>query len=353
MRALPSLALLPVVVCLLGAEPRLRHERTVTVEGKVYVRTAAFLPGSDTFLLGGTHLDEDNPLKSYGEVHAVDLGTGKVRSLARNPGDGVNFLSVSADGKRLAGGTGQTIWLWDLPTGKELGKWQLEDRKQPGTFVAPENFWALALRPDGKSVAVGLGEKMWRWEPGTGPPGPAFPWGDSLGAVTFSPDLRLAVVTNQQDLDVWDTATGKRTRVLEDHRGKLVQAAFRADSKVVAVLSEWVDEERYSFTEVRLWEVTTGKDLGLRKELSGAPQGVALSPDGKLLAVSITRGFGGQGGPTLVLLDTATGKELSREKCPQGTGLKDCLTFSPDGKRLAATLHNGVRIWQIDTDPKP
>jgi WD40 repeat protein len=71
---------------------------------------------------------------------------------------------------------------------------------------------------------------------------------------------------------------------------------------------------------------------------------IALSPDGKALAVSDTQG--------VRLLDLATGKELRALKTPAGPGPNQSnqLTFSADGKVLAGANYMGhVQLWDPAT----
>jgi WD40 repeat protein/beta-lactamase regulating signal transducer with metallopeptidase domain len=117
---------------------------------------------------------------------------------------------------------------------------------------------------------------------------------------------------------------------------------------------------------VRLWDMTTGQEL--RRFARPAPEGrppanpaqkidalaarqralfggvggfgVALSPDGKTIAIA--------GETAVQLYEVATGKELSKIRTPQA-GLAGLL-FSPDGKTLAGRLSDGgLTLWDATT----
>jgi hypothetical protein len=80
-----------------------------------------------------------------------------------------------------------------------------------------------------------------------------------------------------------------------------------------------------------------------KEDVPGAMFALALSPDGKVIAVA--RGLG-----PIVLRDTATGARLG-EKLTLGTFLR-CLAFAPDGGMLAAGglrsgLPAGVAVWEL------
>jgi WD40 repeat protein len=98
--------------------------------------------------------------------------------------------------------------------------------------------------------------------------------------------------------------------------------------------------------------VATGKLVRTFESSPGALSRLAISPDGKLLAVA-TQEFPLLGDVTL--WDVSTGKVRSTLRA---NGV-DCLAFSPDGKTLAAgciaNYHDGkkethhVRIWDVGT----
>jgi WD40 repeat protein len=77
---------------------------------------------------------------------------------------------------------------------------------------------------------------------------------------------------------------------------------------------------------------------------------VAISPDGGLVAVG---GFTGPGVGTqnIYLFDRADGR--LRQRIPGLASAVSHLTFSPDGRLLAATLYgaNGLRVYRAPADP--
>jgi RNA polymerase sigma factor (sigma-70 family) len=96
-------------------------------------------------------------------VRVTDLATGKnVQVLHKVEEGGADFrgaLAFAPDGKTLAGGLRDTIYLWDAATGKELRRW-VGDRRM---------VTSLAFAGDGKTLASsGLDSTIRLWDPATG-----------------------------------------------------------------------------------------------------------------------------------------------------------------------------------------
>jgi WD40 repeat protein len=110
--------------------------------------------------------------------------------------------------------------------------------------------------------------------------------------------------------------------------------AFSADGKLLAATA-------YGVPELRLWEVSSGKELWRaqfpRVHTYGAGmRPLAFSPDGKWIAM-------GCADTSIRLWDTASGRATHRLEC--GKPMVD-LAFSPDGKVLAARgPAGGIGLW--------
>ncbi|HEV3262152.1 MAG TPA: protein kinase, partial [Gemmataceae bacterium] len=108
--------------------------------------------------------------------------------------------------------------------------------------------------------------------------------------------------------------------------------AFSPDGKLLASASR-------AGTMV-LRDLTTGK---VRTRLRGAAAPI-FSPDGNTLA-GANKLIGGFNGGPIKLWNTATGQELARMRGSDG-----CAAFSPDGKTLATEAgRNEIKLWDVKT----
>jgi WD40 repeat protein/serine/threonine protein kinase len=158
----------------------------------------------------------------------------------------------------------------------------------------------------------------------------------SVSTMAFSPDgKRLAAVSPDRTIKLWDVATGQEVLTLEGSVGPVSALAFSTDGTHVAAAGEKI---------ARAWDASNGRET-LRLEATQALQWVFVGPDGNLLAAAEVRGE--EASPSdITVWDAAKGRDPITLK-----GLQDwvhCVAFSPDGKRLAAGgFDYTVRVWEL------
>src|SRR5262249_36753902 len=125
------------------------------------------------------------------------------------------------------------------------------------------------------------------------------------------------------------------------HRQHIWKVVYSPDSKTLASLGE--DKM------IRLWDVATGKELRQLAKFTGVSRSIAYSPDGKILASTDSDATHN----VLHFWDTATGKEIRRfEGRHYREGFYE-VTFSPDGKLVAASRGQPtVDLWEVATGRK-
>jgi WD40 repeat protein len=298
-------------------------------------------------------------LASGSQDHTIklwDVTSGAELRTLRGHFDSVNSVAFSPDGKTLASGSGEavlrrhhfnssalaggfedfTIKLWDVASGTEL-------RTLKGHFNA---VVAVAFSPDGKTLASGSWDKTIKlWKVASGTELRTLTAHSSwVESVSFSPDGKtLASGSADYAINLWDLTSGRELRTLTGPRhsgfelrnvvefSAFVSVAFSPDGKTLGSGSK--------DTTIKLWDVTSGRELRTLTGHSQWVRSVAFSPDGKKLA-------SGSEDETIRLWDVTTGRELRTLK-----GHSDgvfSVAFSPDGKTLASCGgDNTIKLWDV------
>jgi WD40 repeat protein len=314
--------------------------RRLTV-GEWSVRSGGVAFSPDSRLLAiSSAIQSIEDKKSSGAVHLWEVATGKeVRKWTADPTE-TYALAFSPDGKLLATGSGfGSIHLWETATGKELR--QCQDYRA--------HVVALAFSPDGSMLAsrAKLHDCTARlWEVASGKERVPLTVGHvgPVVSVSFSPDGKSLVSGGRDGLvGFWNAQTGQERRPLLRAGDFQALATPSPDGKTVLTVGNHFVLKSPSHplhgyittpTLVCVWDRATGQKLRQFEGPAGFPQSLALSADGKFLALTLW--------DKVCLLEVTTGKVM-REFTDFGFG---CAAFSPDGKTLAVRLGEDNRQFK-------
>jgi WD40 repeat protein len=299
------------------------------------MRTFGFSPDSKFVAASAGH-----------SVRIWEIATAKEQALGGGHRAAITDLMVAADGKTVVSRGGDKVLRWDAATGKELGG-----------FPVPLGTASTALTQDGRLAALVMGGNTIRLvDVATGKqlrqvqgPGPY------AGAVAFSPSGKVLASRGRGAIWLHDALEGspfqkialpaEKERPPWDGKGRMPDHPI-PDPMVLAFSPDGLTLAAPAADTLRLWDVTTGKEIGkcdLPQPTTGC---MAFAPDGRVLAVENVD-------HTISLWETATGKERSRLGNAQAPDTHRpllptaTLVFSPDGGLLATKAGAEIVIWDV------
>lgn len=209
----------------------------------------------------------------HGSVRVWNCTTGTARicsDLDQREPVGAAALALSDDERFLAVGTwhhpADTVSVFDILTG---------ERRH---VFSAETAWALAFSPDGRLLAAGSQNEVFVWDLTTNRRvhvlrGHA----NTIRAIAFSPDGSLiATASNDRRIILWDTATGAVRFTLRGHRDQVWSVAFSPDGRSLATAG--------ADGALIIWHVATGRQLLELVHLPYAIHKAVFSHDGQYLA---------------------------------------------------------------------
>ncbi|MCI0641928.1 MAG: hypothetical protein L0Y72_11435 [Gemmataceae bacterium] len=256
-------------------------------------------------------------------IHLWDPATAKPIRSWPAPNDGVDSLSLSADGKRLATtSSGAKAAIWDTDGGVLLRECTVVNKAmEPYSF----SLKTVALTPDGKTLAGGIR---------------SFPH-----AARILSDATRTIAS----LCLWDVPTGKeigRVNVIHEF-GVTNEVALTPDGKLMALRFADRTEKLHlaALPGGKVWKALGRPELGL-------PSALAFSADGRYLAVGFLPGPRklGERPPTkdatVTVWEVATG-EIAWQRRGPGADVY-ALAFAPNGKTLAsAGKDTTILMWDL------
>jgi WD40 repeat protein len=321
--------------------------------GAVYIGTDLSSYGYTAEPSGDTYLSQ---------VHRWDPSSGKAARFLKGQTTAVEYLELSADGRRLLvlgsqrllglrtnergrsffqssyDQSAEQVSVWDAQTGDRLCGWPAARHHQgrPRPRFSPDGNSVLYLTDKLDELAL--------YDARTGQRIRVFPAvkdsGNRWGEARFSPDGRIVVGQRSADRNLWfwDAATGERLGSYVNPRPAMnwqPELAFSPDSTRLALTAERV---------VHVVDVATRTGLAELRGHESAVTTVQFSPDG-------TRLLTGSEDKTAALWDVAAGRLLAVYR--GHAGVVRVVAFSPDGRRIATAspTETLARVWPAELIP--
>lgn len=239
----------------------------------------------------------------------------------------VNAVAVSPDGLSVAAGGWRWIHIRRISDGTLLQS------------MSPRNVQSLNFSPNGQTLgsassridAGNAGQvQLWRVTDG-GLTRTLLDQNDSYAAA-FSPDGEfLAAAGSDRVYRVWRASDGALVQTIKGHMGATLSVAFSPDGGTV--VSGSVDRS------VKIWRAADGQLLRTLTENAGQVFSVDYSPDGELLV---------SGGDDRTIRAWRASDGTLLQSIPVPGGSVYGVAFSPDGRILAAAVSDKtIRFYRV------
>jgi WD40 repeat protein len=271
-----------------------------------WIRCLAFSPDGTRLAAAGGVLEFKNELRIW------NLSTGRHQTLLRGDGPAIETIAFSPDGACLALVLRrQSVKLLDAATGKE----QVHFAGLPYFSFGPDGRELIVLSPDGSASARDLASGSLRRLPAPGP----------------GQDFICACLP--QGLGVWNLAT-QQERARFDFPTAILSSgsALSRDGQLLA-LASW-------YGDIFIFNLRTHRTWSSRHKLGEPINSLAFSPDGHTLV------SGGQD-HSVRLWDVSSGEELGI--LGEHDAAVFAVSFAPDGRRIASGgFDKVIRLWNTE-----
>ena len=316
------------------------------------ITDVAFSPNGK--LLASTGIDAS--------IRFWDPVTGEAKGILSKQTSYVTSLHFSPDGKRLvSGSTDGAVRFWDLIENKEMASF-----KEHLLNGQNKRVNSVVFAPDGNHVFSGGADgsvKLWSLEPGQHLREFSIST-FNVARLAFSPDSKTLAVGTRADLLVpillLDVETGEWRGELAGHSGSAEALSFSPDGTMLAsggknsMLRIWKLPEQSCLASVNIEKERPEETMSIlfgkvfSRYVTGSVQthqdtvsGVSFSPDGKMVAAGVSNGM-------IKLWDVAE-KKITHTFSDSQAAI-NAVTFNPRGHHLAAGgWGKDIILWDTRT----
>ncbi|MGE0279037.1 MAG: type IV secretory system conjugative DNA transfer family protein [Rhizobiaceae bacterium] len=243
-------------------------------------------------------------------VQIWDMSTLQMKSTLTGHNDQVNTVAISADGEKLASGSG-TDYLLNLGDGPK----KVPDRKA--------QIWELKTGDLLKTITD---------------------YPRAVRSVAFSPDGHTLGTANATKVKFVNASSGQ---IFAEVSVKESFLAFAPDLRTLASVidgREGVSSDQPGFkTDIAIWDAATRKIMSRLTGHTEMVRAVAFSPDGHTLVSAANDG-------KIIIWDTRTAEIIRTIVASAGNrDLVDRLTVSPNRRTIAALHGYDIKLWDAES----
>ncbi|KAL3478812.1 hypothetical protein BJX99DRAFT_256220 [Aspergillus californicus] len=262
-----------------------------------------------------------------GKVESLDMATGRrVELVEPCSEDWCSEVTFSADGKKI-------VMLWDNEGFAFIDVLSQQVLRKNGAEY--NQITNVEFHPNGKMLASASDDQTVRlWDPSTGQLLKKFETNSrTISLVRFSHQGAILASLSDDELCLWDPATGRLIRTV-DVFGWIENITFSPDAMFLAASSH---------EQVYVWNLA---ESGLPAKIPASMCRPVFTPDGKFLSSTASKRSGrtATSGRMIEFWNIETG-ELVQE-FDNNSQIYDLL-FSADGRIMASTSDNALRVWDI------
>lgn len=279
-----------------------------------------------------------------GPIRLLDLAKRKQSGKLNQKGQVIDAI-ISPDGKWMA--------VTGFDNRSHITIWELATRKKTFVLSHPTQVPLIKFSPDSQflvsisnDTSLKL-ETLKLWDVGTGKelgsltlaPTKVIHASDLRQYVSISPDGRFLGVPSPQtgELALFELPSLKKLTTAKDTAPLWIE--FSPDSQTVATLSLSRTTEKPPY-EIKLFDIEKGRTLDVKSLQNQGAISIGFSPDSQLLVSGCLDG-------NARLWDVATGKPRATLTGTLKEALVVPTAFSPDGRSIAVGTGKTIKIWDI------